>query len=196
MPTLESIIVTDETVNNVTSSLTNLTERETRRLENTLHKQYFRSIKGYYVNETHNYSLSEELAHEALYKVLKGLPTFQEGRNMANWVHGVARNNLYDYYRSLKTNKNTVNRNTCYVESYTDNTVYTDSNESDQVFLMDRLNKILETFTAVDTLIFRQTVFDGISYQDISEQTSLPIETIKNKLAYMRKKIRTLLINE
>lgn len=196
MSTLESIIATDETVNNVTSSPTNLTERETRRLENTLHKQYFRSIKGYYVNETHNYSLSEELAHEALYKVLKGLPTFQEGRNMANWVHGVARNNLYDYYRSLKTNKNTVNRNTCYVESYTDNTVYTDSNESDQVFLMDRLNKILETFTAVDTLIFRQTVFDGISYQDISEQTSLPIETIKNKLAYMRKKIRTLLINE
>ena len=71
MSTLESIIVTDETVNNVTSSPTNLTERETRRLENALHKQYFRSIKGYYVNETHNYSLSEELAHEALYKVLK-----------------------------------------------------------------------------------------------------------------------------
>ena len=174
----------------------NPTERETRRLQNALHKRYFRSIKGYYVNETHNYSLSEELAHEALYKVLKGLPTFQEGRNMANWVHGVARNNLYDYYRSLKTNKNTVNRNTCYVETYADNTVYTDSNESDQTFLMERLDKILKTFSDVDAKIFRQSIFDATTYQQLSEDTALSVETIKNKLAYMRKKVRTLLTND
>ena len=172
----------------------NPSEKETRCLQNSLYKQYFRSIKGYYVNETHNYRLSEELAHEAVYKVIKGLPTFQTGRNMANWVHGVARNNLFDYYRSQKTNKNTVNRNTNYVETYDDNTVYTDSNESDQTFLMERLDKILNSFTSVDSYIFRQHIFEAASYEELSNHTVLPVETIKNKLAYMRKKMRNLLL--
>ena len=188
-----ALVLPLETASIIVAPSNNPSEKETRRLQNALYKQYFRSIKGYYVNETHNYRLSEELAHEALYKVIKGLPTFQTGRNMANWVHGVARNNLFDHYRSQKTNKNTVNRNTCYVEAYADNTVYTDSNESDQTFLMERLEKILNSFTAVDAHVFRQHIFEAATYEGLSAETDLPVETIKNKLAYMRKKVRTLL---
>jgi len=188
-----ALVLPLETATIIVAPSNNPSEKETRRLQNALYKQYFRSIKGYYVNETHNYRLSEELAHEALYKVIKGLPTFQTGRNMANWVHGVARNNLFDHYRSQKTNKNTVNRNTNYVEAYADNTVYTDSNESDQTFLMERLDKILNSFTAVDGHVFRQHIFEAATYEELSVETDLPVETIKNKLAYMRKKVRTLL---
>lgn len=193
-----ALVLPMEAATQIVASTTHTTptEKETRRLQNSLYKQYFRSIKGYYVNETHNYRLSEELAHEALYKVLKGLPTFQQGRSMANWVHGVARNNLFDHYRSLKTNKNSINRNTSYVEAYADNTVYTDTNDSDQTFLMERLDRILNSFTKVDAHVFRQSIFEAASYEEISDETGLPVETIKNKLAYMRKKIRTLLTNE
>lgn len=195
MPTAY-VLTPSVTVPTVTPSYTVPSNKEERQIQNALYKKYFRKIKGYYVNETHNFRLSEELAHEALYKVLKGLPTFQEGRNMANWVHGVARNNLFDYFRSQKTNKNTINRNTSYVEMYADNEVYTDTNSSDETFIRERLDLILKSFTAVDSLIFQQHIFDGATYEELSETTSLPVDTIKNKLAYMRKKIRNILTND
>ena len=177
-----------------TSPLTG--SKEVSLMQNKLYKDFFRKIKGYYINKTRNYRLSEELAHEALHKVLKGLPSFQEGRNLDNWVHGVARNNLFDHYRSLKTNKNKINQNTTYVDSYQDNTVDTDFNGSEETFLMERLTKILATFTPLDETIFRAQVFDGQDYEELAERFDFPVETIKNKLAYMRKKVRTLLSND
>jgi RNA polymerase sigma factor (sigma-70 family) len=168
--------------------------RQTRAQENIIYKKFFRQVKGYYINKTKNYRLSEELAHEALHKVLKGMPSFQAGRSLENWVHGVARNNLFDYYRSLKTKKNSVLRSTTFVEAYQDNNVSYDHNSSDDSFLLETLGAILARFTELDRAIFSAHVFEGTEHEELAETHGLPVETIKNKLAYMRKKVRAQLI--
>ncbi|RXZ82543.1 sigma-70 family RNA polymerase sigma factor [Paenibacillaceae bacterium] len=55
----------------------------------------------FYVN-TADRELSEDLTHEVFYQAIKGLHTFTGASSLQTWIFAIARNILYNHYRSKK----------------------------------------------------------------------------------------------
>lgn len=70
-----------------------------------LHERYVDSIFHYIYIQTRSYHDAEELIQDVFYKAAKQLHTFEGRSSFKTWIFKIARNAVYDYYRSQNKHK-------------------------------------------------------------------------------------------
>jgi RNA polymerase sigma-70 factor (ECF subfamily) len=125
---------------------------------------------------------AEDLTQDIFLKVFKSLDTFDRRANFQTWLISVSRNLCIDHYRSVRKERETINRD---VDPSTLMPVSRDRSAYSQLELRDRVQLLR---AAMDTLppTLRTAVLlrdiQELTYQEIADRLGVPEGTVKSRI--------------
>jgi len=128
------------------------------------------------------HDLAEDLTQDIFLKLYRSLDTFDRRANFQTWLISVSRNLCIDYYRSVRKERETINRD---VDASTLTPVSRDRNAYAQLELRDRVQLLR---TALDMLppTLRTAVLmrdiQELTYQEIADRLNVPEGTVKSRI--------------
>ena len=125
---------------------------------------------------------AEDLTQDIFLKIFKSLDTFDRRANFQTWLISVSRNLCIDHYRSVRKERETMNRDVDPADlapvSPT-RSPYAALEQRDRVELLrDALGKLAPTLR---TAVMLRDIQE-LSYQEIAEQLRLPEGTVKSRI--------------
>ncbi|MCH2023983.1 MAG: RNA polymerase sigma factor [Saprospiraceae bacterium] len=151
---------------------------ELNKLNNVLHNFAFKL--------TRNQEDSKDLYQETAYRALVNKDKFHKGTNLKAWLFTIMRNIFINNYRK-KIKNNTI------LDS-TDNQYYLNLgtfalNDATSSIMMDELNNLVDKLDEGLRIPFLLH-YNGFKYQEIADDLSLPLGTIKSRIFFARKVLK------
>src|SRR5213075_1302027 len=145
-------------------------------------RQYRRKVFNVAYKFVGKHDEAEDLAQDIFLKIFKSLDTFDRRANFQTWLISVSRNLCIDHYRSVRKERETINRD---VDASTLSPVSRDRSAYAQLELRDRVQLLR---AALDTLppTLRTAVMlrdiQELTYQEIADRLSVPEGTVKSRI--------------
>lgn len=140
---------------------------------------------------TKNNDDAKDLFQETAYRAISNLEKFKVGTNLKAWLFTIMRNIFINNYRK-KVKSNTI-------FDSTDNLFYlnagsqTISNSAESTMMMDELQGMVDSLEDGIRVPFLLHYY-GYKYQEISEQLDLPLGTVKSRIFFARKELKSLVL--
>ena len=157
---------------------------------NTHFNQMTALLHSFAYNLTKNVEDSKDLYQETAFRALRNREKFRAGTNFKAWLFTIMKNIFINNYRK-KSKTNTI------IDS-TDNLYYinsgknTVSNLAGSTILMKELTSMIESLEESIRIPFMMHYY-GYKYQEIAEQLELPLGTVKSRIFFARKELKSLL---
>jgi RNA polymerase sigma-70 factor (ECF subfamily) len=145
------------------------------------------SLNAFAYNLTKNSEEAKDLYQETAIRAITNKEKFNPGTNLKAWLFTIMKNIFINNYRK-KMKKNTIIDNT-------DNMYFINSgshiidNDAGRNILMSELNKMIKNLDENFRIPFEMH-FDGYKYQEISDELSLPLGTVKSRIFFARKELK------
>ncbi|MBI4478166.1 MAG: sigma-70 family RNA polymerase sigma factor [Acidobacteria bacterium] len=152
-------------------------------------RQYWRKVFNVAYKFVGKHDEAEDLAQDVFLKIFRSLETFDRRANFQTWLISVSRNLCIDYYRSVRRERETIDRD---INAEDLSPVSTDIGQQRR---MERLDLASELRAALQTLppALRSAVLmrdiQDLSYQEIAERLQLPEGTVKSRINRGRKEL-------
>ena len=131
-------------------------------------------INSYFIKNSLNYQLSEELTQEVMSTIwIKASLYNQKKSKFITWVFTIARNKKIDFYR--KSKKNDFNEEELRTFMYQNEDV-------DSYDIEDSVNKINKELDKSQQKLIKMNFFEQKSHKKIAEELEIPIGTVKSRL--------------
>jgi RNA polymerase sigma-70 factor (ECF subfamily) len=128
------------------------------------------------------HDLAEDLTQDVFLKLFKSLDTFDRRANFQTWLISVARNLCIDHYRSVRKERETINRDLDPAEltpvSPT-RSPHTELEVRDRVAL---LRQALDTLAPTLRTAVMMRDIQEMTYQEIADRLRLPEGTVKSRI--------------
>jgi RNA polymerase sigma-70 factor (ECF subfamily) len=148
----------------------------------TIVKLYWRKVFNVAYKFVGRHDLAEDLTQDVFLKLYKSLDTFDRRANFQTWLISVSRNLCIDHYRSVRKEREMVNRDVDAGDLSPvshDTAVDVRLEQRDRVVLLrhalDRLAPTLRTAVMLRDI-------QELSYQEIADQLRLPEGTVKSRI--------------
>lgn len=170
-----------------------------------LYSRYSPFIRHYIFERVHNQRTVEDMTHDVLMKVYANIHKFRVEYTFSSWVWRILKNYMVDYYRKDPRTTLSTSRNlgiSCEDQSYEEdgksvvyeNTLSGPGFESDlrvrarerRDYVKDLLGVVNERERRVIELYF----FEGKSYEEISQELEVPMNTMKVLMLRAKDKMR------
>jgi RNA polymerase sigma-70 factor (ECF subfamily) len=128
------------------------------------------------------HDLAEDLTQDIFLKLYRSLDTFDRRANFQTWLISVSRNLCIDHYRSVRKERETINRD---IDPSTLTPVSRDRSAYSQLELRDRvqlLRAALETLPpTLRTAVLLRDIQE-LTYQEIADRLHVPEGTVKSRI--------------
>lgn len=142
---------------------------------------------GFAMKLTKNKENAKDLVQETFCKAFKNKDRFSNGTNFKAWMTTIMRNSYITDYRKSKTRKQVM-------ASVDDFSYFIESKASgdsgDSIVMMKELNNLVGELSTDLKQAFTMFV-NGYQYEEIAERVNVPIGTVKSRIFFARKKLRT-----
>ena len=125
---------------------------------------------------------AEDLTQDVFVKLFKSLRTFDRRANFSTWLISVSRNLCIDHYRSVRRERESINRDVDVV------TLARPSGADTPQAMLERRDRVALLRAALDTLspslraaIMLRDIHE-LSYQEIAEELGVPEGTVKSRI--------------
>jgi len=145
-------------------------------------RQHWRKVFNVAYKFVGRHEEAEDLAQDIFLKVFKSLDTFDRRANFQTWLISVSRNLCIDYYRSVRKERQTIDRGVDpndLTPASTDAGPIAALEQRDRVALLKQALEALPE--ALKTAILMRDIQE-MSYQDIADQLGLPEGTVKSRI--------------
>lgn len=145
-------------------------------------------LRPYSVHFTHDKEAAKDLFQETMYLALSNQERFNEGTNIKAWLSTIMRNIFINNYR-VKVKHNTV-------FDYTTEDYLLDYHQSGVANGAEANLGVKEIQRSIQRLpeIFKRPFmmyFEGYKYYEIADQLHAPVGTIKSRIHFARKMLKT-----
>jgi RNA polymerase sigma-70 factor (ECF subfamily) len=145
-------------------------------------------LKPFAITLTRDNETAKDLMQETIYRALANKDKYNVGTNIKAWLYTIMRNIFINNYRR-KSKQNTVFDNT-------PNDFLLDYNQVTVANAAEANLKLKEINKAIDGLpeIFKNPFllyFDGYKYDEISKMLAEPLGTIKSRIHFARKLLKS-----
>jgi RNA polymerase sigma-70 factor (ECF subfamily) len=147
-------------------------------------------LHSFAYNLTKNLEDSKDLYQETAFRAMTNREKFRPGTNFKAWVFTIMKNIFINNYRK-KMKANTI------MDS-TDNMYYINSgstiisNKAESNILMKELTKMIEELDDSIKIPFVMH-YHGYKYQEIADHLELPLGTVKSRIFFARKELKSLI---
>jgi len=143
---------------------------------------------GFAMRLTRNKENAKDLMQETLMRCFDKRDRFEKGTNFKSWSTTVMYNSYINHYRKAKTRKRVIQP----VEDFN----YMVENKSMEgnaysIIMMKELGGMVNNLTDDYKVPFNMYV-EGFQYDEISEKLDIPMGTVKSRIFYARKKLKSM----
>jgi len=128
-----------------------------------LYDEYFKKIYNYFFYRLHNKQVTEDLVSTTFLKAIKHFDSFNHKKgDFSVWLYRIARNTLFDYYRTAKNTEKLVENKI----------IISPEDFQKEVFnkeLAGQVENFLNHLTEKQREVILMRIWDGLSYSEISE---------------------------
>src|SRR5689334_2928013 len=145
-------------------------------------RQHRRKVFNIAYKFTGRYDEAEDLTQDIFLKIFKSLHTFDRRANFQTWLVSVSRNLCIDHYRSVRKERETIDRDVDANEltpAAPGQTAYQALEQRDRVDLLRKAMAELPP-TLREAVVKRD--IQELSYQEIADQLNLPEGTVKSRI--------------
>lgn len=142
---------------------------------------------GFAMKLTKNRDRSRDLMQETSYRAFKSLDRFRDGTNFKAWVTTIMRNSFINNYRKQRT-RNKVEQPVEDMLHVADQAVMGEKASSS--IMMGELMQILDDLSDTYRVPFKM-YYEGYQYNEIAKRMNLPIGTIKSRIFFARKQLKS-----
>jgi len=145
-------------------------------------RQYWRKVFNVAYKFVGRHDEAEDLAQDIFLKVFKSLGTFDRRANFQTWLISVSRNLCIDHYRSVRKERETINRD---VDASELSAASPDEGPVAAIEQRDRVMLLRQALAALPAPLRTAVVMRDIqerSYQEIAETLRLPEGTVKSRI--------------
>ncbi len=156
----------------------------------SLYSEYRDKVYGYIYNKVGKQATAEDLTSAVFEKVLTNIEdfTWQDGKGLSSWIFTIARNTVYDHFRSARNRKNSGNS--------LDNMDRKDKErEPFDIQVMNeteekKLYSVISHLDSSEQYLVYYKYFEGMTNIEISEKMDLSEANVATKLFRIRKKMK------
>lgn len=148
-----------------------------------LFREYYPRILGYALKRCPNRADAETVAQETMMAVWKGATSYAERSSVATWIFGIARNKVADLLRDREKE----------IATPPDLLTVPSDGGVPGALERQRVEWALEQLTVEHREVVLLTLYDGLSYHDIARMLGIPEGTVKSRMYYARRKLRSIL---
>lgn len=135
-------------------------------------------LKGYLMKQGADASAAEEIAQDVMVTLWRKADLFDPAKSAAStWLFRIARNRRIDRLRRQKTAALDPEDPSLHPSAAADVVV-----EMDARLREERVRAALGTLPDEQAEVIRQAFFSGLSHSEISENTGLPLGTVKSRI--------------
>jgi RNA polymerase sigma-70 factor (ECF subfamily) len=145
-------------------------------------RQYWRKVFNVAYKFVGKHDAAEDLAQDIFLKVFKSLGTFDRRANFQTWLISVSRNLCIDHYRSVRKERETIDRDVdanALTPASTEPTPVALLEQRDRVTLLR--NALAELPDTLRTAVLMRDIQE-MSYQEIADTLHLPEGTVKSRI--------------
>ena len=128
------------------------------------------------------HDLAEDLTQDIFLKLYRSLDTFDRRANFQTWLISVSRNLCIDHYRSVRKERETINRD---VDASTLSPVSRDRSAYAQLELRDRVQLLRAALDMLPPTLRTAVLMRDIqelTYQEIADRLNVPEGTVKSRI--------------
>jgi RNA polymerase sigma-70 factor (ECF subfamily) len=145
-------------------------------------RQHWRKVFNVAYKFVGRHDEAEDLAQDIFLKVFKSLDTFDRRANFQTWLISVSRNLCIDHYRSVRKERETINRD---VDASELSPTAPDESPFDAIEQQDRVMLLRQALAALPESLRTAVLMRDIqelSYQEIADALRLPEGTVKSRI--------------
>src|SRR5665213_1984425 len=145
-------------------------------------RQYRRKVFNVAYKFVGRHDEAEDLTQDIFLKIFKSLNTFDSRANFQTWLISVSRNLCIDHYRSVRKERETINRD---VDASELMPVAKGQSQIAMLEQRDRVELLREAMSALPATLRTAVLMRDIqelSYQEIAETLQLPEGTVKSRI--------------
>lgn len=135
-----------------------------------------------------NKQLAEDVLIEVYITVWENIESFEERSQPLTWVYGIARNIMLNTLRDYSKERR---------ENIEDISFFISDHDSENLYFkkeqIDILSKALKTLPNKYKEVLNLAFFDDLTYEEISKILNIPINTVKTRIFYAKKKLKDIL---
>ena len=155
-----------------------------------LYDRYSRTVFGVGLKILGDRFLAEELVQEVFLRVWRSSGTFDSSRgSFSTWLYRVTRSVALDLYRKRARRIRPVSDGAVRMATARDSSAGPQE-LVDESWLSWRISRALETLDAPHREVIELAYFKGLTQREISEQTGVPLGTVKTRTASAYKSLR------
>lgn len=159
-----------------------------------LYERYHDKIHRYINNKVSNESVAEDLTGDVFEKALTHISTFKwKGLSFGSWLYRIARNRVYDYYRSSHRNK------TSAIPDHMKDSIAADSGSDDKAEHDEReltLYSVIAGLDEKDQYLLYYRYFEGMSVKAVARKVGLSDANVATRLHRIRAQLKGTLKDE
>ena len=145
-------------------------------------RQYWRKVFNVAYKFVGKHDQAEDLTQDIFLKIFKSLDTFDRRANFQTWLISISRNLCIDHYRSVRKEREVVNRDVDPADltpSAPERSAQAELEQRDRVHL---LRKALDKLPpSLRTAVMLRDIQE-LSYHEIAERLALPEGTVKSRI--------------
>lgn len=145
-------------------------------------------VYGYLLKQLQDDILAEELALKSLAKAFDKIDTFKREYNFKTWLISISKNLQIDHHRSsnVKGQLDITSIDKKHLKDLSDD----NPSPEDLLIINQNLKALIEKIKVLKPIyakVLRLRYFEELSYKEIAQKTSLPINTVKVTLLRAKK---------
>jgi RNA polymerase sigma-70 factor (ECF subfamily) len=150
----------------------------------TLYRTYSGELYGFALSSLGDRGLAEELVQDVFTRVWRRADTYDPARaSFRTWLYGIARNAIIDFKRRSSVRPALALHEPTQDEGASDEPI-------ELAVLRWQMAAALERLTPEHRQVIRLAHFQGYTLREISEQTGLPLGTVKSRASYALRGLR------
>jgi RNA polymerase sigma-70 factor (ECF subfamily) len=145
-------------------------------------RQHWRKVFNIAYKFVGKHDEAEDLTQDVFLKIFKSLNTFDRRANFQTWLISVSRNLCIDHYRSVRKERETINRD---VDPGDLSPVSASVSPHAQLELRDRVTLLRQALSKLAPTLRTAVMMRDIqelSYQEIADRLELPEGTVKSRI--------------
>src|SRR2546422_2863501 len=145
-------------------------------------RQYWRKVFNVAYKFVGKHDEAEDLTQDIFLKIFKSLDTFDRRANFQTWLISVSRNLCIDHYRSVRKERQTINRDVDAIEL---SVISHDQNQVEALEQRDRAALLRQALAALPATLRTAVLMrdlQGRAYQEIPDALGLPQGTVQSRV--------------
>ena len=152
-----------------------------------IHHQFYKELKGYVYSRTKDKSDTEDILQDVFVKIILKIEQISEAQNLRQYLYGIVRNSVADYYRSKKTHLPISEQNIQLTEAEEDRLTERITDKCVQRFI----HQLPEKYKSA----LLRTEFENVPQKELALQLNISYSALKSRVQRGREKLKEMLIN-